>query len=122
MNSRDSIHRDVLIAGSHTIEVMDMTDHLLSRGWNEPVTVKTAKEAIALLETRGVPFSLTVVMVPTSDPIAMTLVRICSDEGSPVVIVDGAASVQQAGQVVVLARPFIDTDMDQALRSLSLMV
>ena len=121
MNPRDISHRTALIIGSHEIEVADVADYLVSNGWQDPVIVTSPDGALALLEARTTPFALVVVMIAGSDPVAATIMRICKDEGCPVVVVDGARATVRAGQAVALSRPFTDTDLDQALRSLGLL-
>ncbi|WP_299616259.1 hypothetical protein [uncultured Tateyamaria sp.] len=120
MTPRDLTDKTVLIVGDEMVEVMDISEHLTVSGWAEPVVASSAREAIAVLIDRVTPFSLAVVTVAHANPEVAGIIRTCVDEGCPVIIVNGARATVRKGQVVMLSRPYITSDIDQALVSLGL--
>lgn len=121
MNPRDLSHGRALIAGSNSVEVMDVAEHLVAHGWPEPVVVKTPHIAVERLRSRTNPFTLAVLLINQSDPETSAAIDMCEHIGCPVIVINGDGSKKRAGQVVSLSRPFIDTDLDQALRALGLL-
>jgi len=120
MNPRDLSQRKALVVGNNAVEVMDIDEYLLGRGWAATVVVDSVLDGIATIERMSRPFDLVVLAAPHTNPVALGLIRLCVDEECPVVVVNGALATAQPGQVVLLTRPFIDSDLDQALSGLGL--
>ena len=120
MTPRDLSARRALVIGRNAVEIMDVDEYLCSHGWAEAHVVADIAAGVEALANAVRPFDLVVLAAPHADPSGVALIRSCVDEACPVIVINGALATTQAGQVVLLNRPFMDSDLETALRSLGL--
>ena len=120
MNPRDLRPRRALVIGKNAVELMDIDEYLRARDWFAPAIAEDVDSAARLLADSGEPFHLVILAAPHANPRAVSLIRFCVDEACPILVIDGASATAQPGRVVLMARPFIDADLDEALMALGL--
>lgn len=120
MTPYDLSTRHALVIGNNVVEVMDVDEYLLSCGWATAQIVPDIDGGTAALANAVHPFDLVVLAAPHATPTGVAMIRSCVDEACPVIVIDGALGTTQPGSVVLLHRPFIDSDLDAAMRSLGL--
>ncbi|WP_299695031.1 hypothetical protein [uncultured Tateyamaria sp.] len=99
---------------------MDIDEYLRGHGWSATMIVDGVSQAVRAFERLARPFDLVVLAAPHTDPAALSFIRSCTEEGCPVIVVNGALATAQPGQIVLMTRPFIDSDLDEAMSTLGL--
>lgn len=117
---RDLNRRSALIIGTAAVEMIDIEEYLVGRGWNRPTTVPTLAAALTLFRAQESSFSLVVVTVSHSHLSILDFARYAGDAGARLMIVNGAQKVQLSENVVTIRRPFHDQDLDDAMKQLGL--
>ena len=107
-----------LIIGNNVIEVMDVDEYLRDLGWCEAHVAADIDAGVAALGNAMRPFDLVVLAAPHANPAGAAFLRLCADEACPVIVINGALATAQAGRVVLVSRPFVDSDLENALRCL----
>lgn len=113
--------QSVLILSDQTVVASDLEDYFTRKGAGRIDVMRSNAEAAAALCARSLVPSLAFIANDWNED-----VEICFAElmklGARVIAVDGERSSDDAGRVVFLARPFIDLDVDHALRQLGFSV
>ena len=120
MTPRDLSRRAALVVGTNAVEIMDIEEYLTLCGWVSPLIAQSFGEAEHVLESATV--HLVIMLLPQGHPDAAAFVRTCMNKEVGLIIMNGARTTVLAGQVIMLARPFVDADLDEALKALGLAV
>ena len=118
MTALDLSGRKVLIVGTMPVEIMDITDHFTALGWPEPALAVTAHSALQDVSSDEISYSLIVLLLPIIDLDVNAFLGRCREAKCPVIIVNGRERRHDNPQLVTLSRPFLDSDIDGALRDL----
>ncbi len=122
MTPRDLSRRAALVVGTNAVEIMDIEEYLTLCGWVSPAIARSFGEAEHLLDTASGAIHLVIMLLPQAHPDAAAFVRTCMNKEIGLIIMNGARTTVLAGQVIMLARPFVDTDLDDALEALGLAI
>lgn len=109
-----------LVVAESEIEVMDLSDYLVSLGWPVPDTAITPDSANTLLQGAGEPYVLAIVGLSQAIPGTMQLLRDCVTFGTSVIALNGVASASIKARIVTVARPYHDVHLNAALMELNL--
>lgn len=120
MNPRDISTRQAMIIGRNAVEVMDVNEFLCSQNWSASQIVSDIPAGRYVMRSYRRPFDLVVLSASHANPEGAAFIRSCLDEGCPMIVVNGSLAMTQAGRVVLVTRPFIDTDLIAALSELQL--
>ncbi len=67
MTALDLGQRKVLVVGTMPVEIMDVSEHLVSRGWPEPDLAVTAQNALQSISSEETNYALIVLLLPIID-------------------------------------------------------
>ncbi|MEO0390166.1 MAG: hypothetical protein AAF218_04415 [Pseudomonadota bacterium] len=120
MAPRDITAGKALLVGKNSVETLDVDEFLRSCGWVFSDTVADVETAAQLLAEGASRYKLVVLAAAHATPGGDTILRLCAEQGCPVIVINGALSSPQPGCVALLNRPFMDSDLQVAMRSVGL--
>ncbi|WP_299297605.1 hypothetical protein [uncultured Tateyamaria sp.] len=122
MTPRDLSRQSALVVGTNAVEIMDIEEYLTLSGWSTPVIAQAFDEAERILERADGAIHLVIVLLPQGHPDAAAIIRTCISLGIGLIVMNGARTKLVDGQVIMLTRPFVERDLDEALHALGLAV
>lgn len=120
MTPRDMTDRAALIVGTNAVEIMDIEEYLSLCGWSSATIVDTYQSAVQAVESGDRPLRLAINLLPHADAKAKTFISSCMRNDIGLILLNGERTTVLAGKVIMLARPFVDQDFDDALQALGL--